>query len=204
MVRSFPYRHSRLSGEPLSSPEGLERLVRSGQAQKFFHIANFYRFQTDAFSCGPTSASIVLNALGYGSDSAPASGDGIRAYTPENIFSSITEAGLELEELRRIIADYDLTVEKRVMSADSKMEQRQIFLEALQAPASYVIANFSRESGGHFSPVVAYDRLSDSVLILDTNPSQQPWNWMPLETLLAAMETRDRHENRGYLVVEKD
>lgn len=202
MARTLPHRHFATPGEPLSSLEGLERLVRSGQAERFFKLANFYRFQTDDYSCGPTSAAIVLNALRYGTSLAPMSGEGIRAYTPD-LIQNLTKVGLELEELYQTLRSHHLSVEKQVVTQASREFQRKRLLEALQEPRTQVIANFARYPSGHFSPVAAYDQISDSVLILDTNPSQQPWNWIDVALLMDAMQTRDNRENRGFLVISE-
>lgn len=197
--------------------EGLERLVRSEQASRFFQLANFYRFQTDAFSCGPTSASIVLNALRYGA-SAPESGPGIRAYTPENVLNARTEKikpieailgshdpGLNLEQLRAILAEvHGLAVEKHVAETATRNTQREILIDALRHPNQHVIVNFAWTNTGHFSPLTAYDPISRSVLLLDTNPSREKWSWVELDSLFALMETRDKEENRGFLCVEEN
>ncbi|MGE5490779.1 MAG: phytochelatin synthase family protein [Actinomycetota bacterium] len=58
-----------------------------------------------------------------------------------------------------------------------------------------------QSGGGHISPLAAYDAVTDSVLVLDVNPSLHPWVWMPLATLIQGMRTRDVTENRGYILV---
>lgn len=202
MARTLTHRHGVVKGEPLSSLEGLERLVRSGLAARFFKLANFYRFQTDDHSCGPTSAAIVLNALRYGSPIAPLSGDGIRAYTPD-LVKNLSKAGMELEELHQALRAENLWVDKQVVTFSQRDTQRGRLIEALQEDDTQVIVNFARYPSGHFSPLGAFDRLSNSVLVLDTNPSQQLWNWMDLDTLIDAMQTRDNLENRGFLIVRE-
>jgi hypothetical protein len=45
---------------------------------------------------------------------------------------------------------------------------------------------------------------SDSVLVLDVNPSSAGWAWMPLATLIRGMRSLDTVENRGYVLVGPD
>ena len=70
-----------------------------------------------------------------------------------------------------------------------------------------LIVNYHRAAvgqvgGGHISPLGAYDTGTDSVLVLDVNPSHYPWVWMPIPTLIQGMRTRDVLENRGYILVQ--
>ena len=58
-----------------------------------------------------------------------------------------------------------------------------------------------QEGGGHISPLGAYDRASDSFLIMDVNPNRAPWVWVKAEALIGAMRTFDTVENRGYLLI---
>jgi Phytochelatin synthase len=83
---------------------------------------------------------------------------------------------------------------------------RAELVQNLQRSGDYVIVNYRRElvgqtGGGHISPLGAYDAASDSVLVLDVNPTAAGWVWMPLATLVAGMRSFDTVENRGYLLV---
>jgi hypothetical protein len=42
---------------------------------------------------------------------------------------------------------------------------------------------------------------SDSFLVLDVNPANADWVWMPTKTLIKGMRTFDKIENRGYILV---
>jgi len=48
---------------PFASPESISRLEHSQAKVDFFHLANHYEGQTNKAFCGPTSATVVLNAL---------------------------------------------------------------------------------------------------------------------------------------------
>jgi hypothetical protein len=60
-----------------------------------------------------------------------------------------------------------------------------------------------QKGGGHISPLGAYDKASDSFLILDVNPNGHTWVWVPAPLLIKSMRTRDVVENRGYLLVRE-
>ena len=71
-----------------------------------------------------------------------------------------------------------------------------------------MIVNYNRSAlgqtgGGHISPLGAFDETSDSFLVMDVNPTNHPWVWVPASALFAAMATKDTAENRGYLLVSE-
>lgn len=80
----------------------------------------------------------------------------------------------------------------------------------LEAPNSYLIANFSRaplsddgQGGGHFSPVGAYHAASDSFLVFDVARYKYPPFWVKANDLWSALDTVDSGSNttRGFIVV---
>ena len=58
---------------------------------------------------------------------------------------------------------------------------------------------------GHISPVAAYDRQTDSLLIMDTASNKYPPTWVPLELLVKAMRTVDSASGRmrGYVEISR-
>jgi len=117
--------------------------------------------------------------------------------------------GLELRELAGILAAHGLATEVRV--ADDKLTDETIRRELtanLASPDDYVLVNYFRPAvgqtgGGHISPLGAYDKASDSFLVLDVNPNGHPWVWIPAKVLIASMRTPDANENRGYVLVRE-
>ena len=117
--------------------------------------------------------------------------------------------GLELRELHGILLAHGLASELRV--ADEKLtddEMRRQIAANLSTPDDYVVVNYFRpvvgqSGGGHISPLGAYDKRSDSFLVLDVNPNGHTWVWLPAPLLFKAMRTRDTVENRGYLLVRE-
>ncbi len=99
-----------------SSPEGILRLEHSqGHNVDFFFLANFFQTQPNKIFCGPTSASIVMNALRLNrsdlqkpmtffdpkeSQYLPKDFDPRYArYTPDNFFDAATEKIKTREEV---------------------------------------------------------------------------------------------------------
>jgi hypothetical protein len=117
--------------------------------------------------------------------------------------------GLQLRQLGQLLAAHGVAVEVRV--CDDRLSTATIHDELvrnLQTEGDYVIVNYRRgevgqPGGGHISPLGAYDAASDSFLVLDVNPNNEPWVWVPAQMLVAAMRTKDVAENRGYLLVRE-
>ena len=117
--------------------------------------------------------------------------------------------GLELRELAGILAAHGLATELRV--ADDKLTDETIRRELtanLASPDDYVLVNYFRPTvgqigGGHISPLGAYDKKSDSFLVLDVNPNGHPWVWIPAPLLIQSMRTHDVNESRGYVLVRE-
>jgi hypothetical protein len=119
------------------------------------------------------------------------------------------DPGLQLKQLGRILEAHGLSVTVRVVEdpADEKAQKSEI-VQNLKTEGDYVIVNYHRPElgqagGGHLSPLGAYDRTSDSFLILDVNANAQHWVWAPAKALFAAMRTRGGLDNRGFLLVKE-
>jgi Phytochelatin synthase len=72
-----------------------------------------------------------------------------------------------------------------------------------------LVVSYSRKvlgqtGSGHFSPIVAYDRITDSVLIADTARFKYGAHWVDLPLLFAAMRPidPDTGRSRGYVLLQ--
>ncbi|GAA5179611.1 hypothetical protein GCM10025771_22030 [Niveibacterium umoris] len=119
----------------------------------------------------------------------------------------IHDGGFQLRQLAATLRANGAAT--RVVVADATVTDAQIradLIGNLELPGDYVIVNYRRDAvgqpgGAHISPLGAYDRESDSVLLMDVNPTNAGWVWMPVDTLIRGMRTFDTVENRGYLLV---
>lgn len=118
-----------------------------------------------------------------------------------------TDYGYQLRQLDDLLRANGAAT--RLVIVDAQADEAAIHADLvgnLQRRGDYLIVAYQRTAvgqpgGGHISPVAAYDAASDSLLILDVNPSVAGWVWMPMATLIRAMGTFDTVENRGYLQV---
>ena len=119
----------------------------------------------------------------------------------------LRDGGYQLRQLDELLQAH--RVRSRLVIVDAQKpeaEIRQDLIDNLGRANDFVLVNYHRPAvgqagGGHISPLGAYDAQTDSVLVLDVNPSQHPWVWMPLDTLIKGMRTRDVVEHRGYILV---
>lgn len=118
-----------------------------------------------------------------------------------------SDFGFQLRQLHSFLIAHNLDVDLRVVSDtfDSQKIKTEI-INNLKTANDFVVINYKRQAmgqkgGGHFSPLGAYDKVSDSFLIMDVNSHQEPWVWISSKDLIASMRTFDTIENRGYLLI---
>jgi hypothetical protein len=119
----------------------------------------------------------------------------------------VPDSGYQVRQLDALIKAHGIPT--RLVIVDGGVTDEQIRAELdqnLRRAGDYAIVNYRRrdvgqQGGGHISPVGAYDRESDSFLVLDVNPGAARWVWMPTATLAKGMRTFDTIENRGFILV---
>ena len=119
----------------------------------------------------------------------------------------VSDGGFQLRQLDAMLRANGVAT--RMTIVDDALHEAAIrseLLGNLQRGGDYLLVNYKRsevgqKGGGHISPLGAYDAESDSVLVLDVNPSSAGWVWMPLATLIRGMRSFDTLENRGYIAV---
>ena len=129
---------------------------------------------------------------------------------PLKIGSDIqTDYGIQIRQLHALLASHGLDVLLRVVADDlSEDAVKAELITNLTTKDDYVLVNYTRKAlgqkgGGHISPLAAYDKLSDSFLIMDVNPNASDWVWVFASDLIAAMRSFDTIENRGYVLVKE-
>jgi hypothetical protein len=120
----------------------------------------------------------------------------------------VSDFGYQTRQFDQLLRAHGLRT--RLVIVDDQLPEAQIRADLaanLARRGDYVVVTYRRQAvgqsgGGHISPLGAYDRESDSFLVLDVNPSSAGWVWMPAATLIQGMRTFDTLENRGYILVE--
>lgn len=188
----------------LNSPIGQARLLNAQYKSDFFELVQHYENQRIEGYCGVVTTAMFLNALPVPKplllDFDPIS----NYYNEDNVPNAQTDLvknrtliavqGMSLPELARFVpaghpgvsASYQHTFFANV----SMGAFRTNILAALSQPYVYVSVNFKRESAGqctgctgHHSPIGAYHRETDSVLILDTTRYYVASYWIPISIL---------------------
>lgn len=125
--------------------------------------------------------------------------------------------GISLNQLASVIASHpnvivDYVYPLRREGNDNKATLFNNFRETVKYICSnddiYIIilynltASYNKQSG-HYSPIVAYDEITDSVLIMDVASHLGTWIWVPLEDLFINMNPVISGTDRGYIVVKQ-
>lgn len=124
----------------------------------------------------------------------------------------IYDSGLTLSELSKILSKvYNLKV--TINYAEENDEEaladfRADLKKYLSDDKNFIVINIDgkilqEETRGHISPIVAYDEISDSVLVLDVALHKTQWYWADVNKLYQAMNSKDGDNFRGYIIVRR-
>jgi hypothetical protein len=204
----------------LNSDEGEKYFLESGAFAAYFPIAdNFVTQKTQAY-CGVASIVMVLNAVGAPAPSTPEY-QPYHIFTQDNFLDERTEAvlpqavlarqGMTLDQLGGLLALHPVSIEVH-HAADGGLDAfRAAARDYLGAKDHFVIVNYLRkaigqQTGGHISPLAAYDDKADRFLILDVARYKYPPVWVKTSDLFDAMNTTDAandNKTRGYVLIAK-
>ncbi|MBN8999475.1 MAG: phytochelatin synthase family protein [Rhizobiales bacterium] len=203
-----------------ASDAGEALLVGAEAREAYFPLAdNFVTQKTQSF-CGVASMTMVFNAMAIPAPAVPEY-EPYKTFTQDNVLDDATEAvipkatilkmGMTLDQLGAAIATKPVEATVR-HAADSNVDQfRQEASTYLAKPGHFVIVNYLRkamgqQTGGHISPLAAYDAEQDRFLILDVARYKYPPVWVTAEDLFNAMNTTDsdnENRTRGYVLIAK-
>jgi len=204
----------------LNSDEGEKFFLESSALAAYFPIAdNFVTQKTQAY-CGVASIVMVLNAVGAPAPTTPEY-QPYHVFTQDNVLDESSDAilprdvlarqGMTLDQLGGLLALHPVAVDVR-HAADGGLDAfRAAARDYLAAKDHFVIVNYLRkaigqQTGGHISPLAAYDAKVDRFLILDVARYKYPPVWVKASDLFDAMNTTDAandNKTRGYVLVAK-
>ncbi|MBN9019937.1 MAG: phytochelatin synthase family protein [Rhizobiales bacterium] len=203
-----------------SSDAGEALLVGAEAREAYFPLAdNFVTQKTQSF-CGVASMTMVFNAMALPAPAVPEY-EPFKTFTQDNVLDDATEAvipratilkqGMTLDQLGAAIATKPVEASVR-HAADSSLDTfRSEARDYLAQKDHFVIVNYLRkamgqQTGGHISPLAAYDAEADRFLILDVARYKYPPVWVTTADLYAAMNTPDAdngNKTRGYVLIAK-
>lgn len=189
------------------SNEGAERIRAATFKADYQPLSDWYQAQRLVSYCGVASSVTVLGALGIETSQGDFFTDKASQVRPR---LKVVFGGMSLPDLAGLLRSYGLQVSVHHADAFGVAQFREALEVNLANIDDYLIINYQRDvlgqgTVGHMSPVAAYDRTLDSVLIMDTAAHKYPPTWAPLELVYAAMKTRDTASGmmRGYIEVSR-
>jgi hypothetical protein len=198
------------------SSQGEALLASSTYKTDYPSLATHFEGQSLPAYCGVASSVIVLNALHDPNHASSAMHQS--PITQKNFFTDETRrvmspwdvafGGMTLEQNGALLQAHGLDVTV-THAADSNLDSfRTVVQQNLATTGDYLLVNYSRQplgegGGGHFSPLGAYDAVSDEVLIMDVTDYNYPPTWVPMALMWSAMDTVDSRsgKTRGFVVV---
>lgn len=200
----------------LDTPEGQALLRGAEAAADYGPLSVHFVTQETGTYCGPASLAMVLNASGI---ARPALGNGepFALFDQRNVFSPAARAvkdpkavrkdGLTLAQLGAVLEAHGAETQIVRAAEMTPPAFRDAAIRALDAEGEFVLVNYLRaaigqESGGHISPLAAYDADTDMFLVLDVARYKYPPVWISTADLHAAMNTAAGPHSRGFLIAK--
>lgn len=203
-----------------ASPDGEALLVGADAREAYFTlVSNYVTQQTQSF-CGVASMVMVFNAMQLPAPEVPAYAP-YRTFTQDNVLDARTDAilprdtilkqGITLDQMGALLGVQPVDVTVRHASDANADSFRSEASSYLAQPGHFVLVNYLRktlgqQTGGHFSPLAAYDKETDRFLILDVARYKYPPVWVKADELFAAMNTKDSDnddKSRGYVLISR-
>ena len=217
---------------PLRTPEGFAALKNAESVKGFHSVAPVFQGQ-GPLQCGPTSLTVALNSLKLIDPRSTERAHSLH-FDKDNIvavFRSLLRPAhpffsVSLDEVGKLAEYYvKLTPSSRVCVSTVHTNETTCEKFRRQAASTLrnggmVIVNFSRAHAGyttspfagHMSPIVAYNKDNDSVLLMDVAIKSWEPVWIPVSSLFDAMDTvakprnpskKDTSSKRGFILFER-
>ena len=201
------------------SEQGLRLLLdclQSGSNENYMSLSEQFLTQSSPPSCGVATLAMVLNSLRI--DPGRVWRKPWRWFTEETLIScfplekSEQELGLTIEHFG-LIAECNGATAQTFYGSSTGLEDFRNCLEAVFVPAAWerrLVVAFDRgvlgQTGtGHYSPIGAYHKESDMVLVMDVARFKYPPYWVPVEEMWKAMRTLDpeSRRSRGFFILSR-
>jgi len=196
--------------------------------KSFYNLIEQHHTQTEPAFCGISTLVMVLNALAV--DPGQHWKGPWRWYSESMLnccvdSEDIKKAGITLRDFQCLALCQGLSVDLQYCDDTSSLQAFRLAVErtCLESPISnddhdecetegkyleVMVVSYSRAvlkqtGSGHFSPLAAYDKASDSVLILDTARFKYGAHWTKVPLIYDAMKPLDSDtgKSRGYALI---
>jgi hypothetical protein len=204
---------------PLGSAAGQALLDdRHTLRADYASLSQWLETQANLAYCGVASAVVALNSLGQPAPAAAGYGS-YRFWTQTNLFAApaslavarpeqVARQGMDLAQLQGLLSGQGVVAQRYHGDSLSLVQFRELLRRSLADGGDRLLVNYHRaalgqEGGGHISPLAAYDRRGDRVLILDVARYRYPPVWVGTAELWRAVRTLDPSSgrSRGLVVV---
>lgn len=202
---------------PWDTEEGLHRIESAQSKANFWKLLRYYESQNRQTCCSVASSVIALNALSVEAPKSKFLGK-YRMFTQEEFFTEelaeiidpdlVYARGMTLPELTSVLSSFPVSVSIHEAKHMIEDQIRSQIISALEEPNQCILALFHRkvlnqEGGGHWSPIAAYDAVSDSFLVLDVARYKYPPFWVSANELIQAMQTTNMYDqSRGFILLD--
>ena len=206
--------------EPTDPVKAMQTLQTSTINGHYWKYLRYYQGQITTKTCGLASVAMVMNTLDIDAPFVPEYYP-VKQFNQKNFlneknsairsFKQIEVDGMTLPEMAKmLIVGWPVDVTVYHASELSLDQFRRVLLETLASEDQRVIGNFKNDilegaSGyGHLSPIAAYNKDTDEVLIMDVARHFTGPYWTGVERLYQAAGTMDStsEKSRGLLVIQ--
>ena len=203
----------------LNSDQGEHLLLDSEARQSYWPLSLQFLTQENQAFCGVATIVMVLNALGVPAPTTPEYTP-YTTFTQDNVLDERTEKvlpravlakqGMTLDQIGQLLEVHAVHAVVHHAADGSREEFRHLASQYVGEPGHFIIVNYLRraigqQTGGHISPLAAYDADTDRFLILDVARYKYPPVWVKADELFAAMSTLDAdngNRSRGYVLID--
>ncbi len=187
-----------------TSPEGQRLLQHAESTASHAVLARTFEAESRRNFCGVASSVVVLNALGR-----RVTQDGFFTAAANRVRSreQVMTDGIALAELGRLLAAHGADVRVWPGEALEVKRLRRLIAGNLGRPGDFLLVNYHRQAlgqagTGHISPLAAYNRHADRVLVLDTAARKYPATWVRVPDLRRGIRTVDATSGRMRGIIE--
>jgi hypothetical protein len=202
---------------PLDSELGMSMLDQSKAKRNFLALISNYTTQINATYCSIASTAMVFNAGGV---PRPGSTENPKGHYFDQVnlinevkgkfdVDKVLKSGVTLDTYAQFLSFFPVQA-TITHAADTTLDAfRTLAIATLKTPKEFLVVNYYRPDvgqagGGHFSPVAAYDAVTDRFLILDVTRGKYLPAWVPASRLFTAMQAVDSDSglSRGFAVIK--